>query len=116
MCPFGGSPRGSGSTTSVGKSWLRLPSPELIHEPILGNPGSTNPVACMNVAGPCTLDFETIEWMNAMSSTHSPSAATGSLSHLPHLPYWRQPNGEFITLSGADWKSSTASPGSNFSP
>ena len=69
---------------------------------MLGKPGSTNPVACMNVAGPCTFDFDTIEWMNAMSSTHSPSAATGSLSHLPQLPCCRQPNGDFITLSGAD--------------
>ena len=36
---------------------------------MLGKPGSTNPVFCMKVAGPCTLDLATIAGRNAMSST-----------------------------------------------
>ena len=38
-----------------------LPSPYEIHAPMHGNPGSTKPVFCMNVAGPCTFDFATME-------------------------------------------------------
>jgi len=54
---------------------------------MLGNPGSTKPVDCINVAGPCTFDFDTIEWMKAISSTHSPSADTGSLKwHFQFTP------------------------------
>ena len=38
-----------------------LPSPYEIHAPMLGNPGKTKPVFCMNVAGPWTFDLDTIE-------------------------------------------------------
>ena len=34
---------------------------------MLGKPGSTKPLFCMNVAGPWTFDLETSEWMKAMS-------------------------------------------------
>ena len=54
---------------------------------MLGKPGSTKPVFCMNVAGPWTFDFETIEWINAISSTHVASCGTRSLIHLPLWPY-----------------------------
>ncbi len=66
---------------------------------MLGKPGSTKPVFCMNVAGPCTFDFETIEWMKAMSSTHSARCGTRSLIHLPHWPYCRQAQG--LAMHGA---------------
>ena len=36
---------------------------------MLGKPGRTKPVACMNVAGPWTFDFDTMLWTKAMSST-----------------------------------------------
>ncbi len=42
----------SGSTTNTGRLSFMLPSAYDTHAPALGNPGSTNPVACMNVAGP----------------------------------------------------------------
>ena len=54
------------------------------HAPAAGNPGRTNPVFCMNVAGPCTFDFETKEWTKAISSTQLPRCGTRSLIHLPH--------------------------------
>ena len=50
----------------------------------------------MNVAGPWTLDFETIEWTNAMSSTQVARCGTRSLTHLPHCPYCFQPQGLFM--------------------
>jgi hypothetical protein len=70
----------------------------------------------MKVAGPWTLDLETMLWTNAMSSTTAPSGATQSLTHFPDWPYCRQPHGEASVLPGLDWKSSTFSPGSQGLP
>ena len=83
---------------------------------MLGNPGSTKPVFCMNVAGPCTFDFETIAGRNAMSSTQVARCGTRSLTHLPHWPYCRHFHGLAITAPGSLWNSSTLPPGSNFWP
>src|SRR5581483_1574024 len=69
--PFGANPRESGSTINVGRLLFMLPKAYEIQAPMLGKPGSTKPVFCMNVAGPWTFDLETIECKNAISSTHS---------------------------------------------
>ncbi len=58
--PFGANPRESGNTTNVGKFSFWDPKPYETHEPAAGNPGRINPVACMNVAGPCTFDLDTM--------------------------------------------------------
>src|SRR5205807_963125 len=100
----------------VGKLSVKLPSPYEIQAPMLGKPGSTKPVHCMNVAGPWTLDFEAIEWMKAMSSTQLARCGSRSLTHLPHLPCCRHCHGLFRQLPGTDWNSSTLPPGSNFWP
>src|SRR5204862_4431129 len=99
--PFGAKPRRSGSTTNVGKLSVSEPRPYEIHAPIAGKPGSTKPVFCMNVARPCTLDFEIIEWMNAMSSAHEPMCGTRSLIHLPHWPRGLHSHGLFISSPGS---------------
>src|SRR5436309_1797591 len=65
-----GSPRGSGSTTNVGRFWLRLPRPYEIHAPIVGYPGLMKPVFCKYTPGPCTFVADCIAIRNAMSSTH----------------------------------------------
>src|SRR6516164_7937114 len=91
--PLGAKPRVSGSTINVGRLSLRLPSPYEIQAPMCGNPGSTNPVFCMNVAGPCTFDLETIDGMKAMSSTQLARCGTRSLIHFPDCPYCFQPHG-----------------------
>ena len=59
--PFGGIPRGSGSTTKSGRLSFALPSAYETQLPALGKPGSTKPVFCMNVAGPWTFDFDISE-------------------------------------------------------
>ena len=71
---------------------------------MLGKPGRTKPVFCMNVAGPCTFDFATIEWMNAMSSTQDARWGTRPLTHLPHWPCCFQSQGLAITAPGLLWK------------
>src|SRR4051812_11879135 len=109
--PLGAKPRDSGSTTNVGRSWFRAPSPYEIQAPRLGNPGSTNPVFCKKVAGPCTFDFETIACRNAMSSTHVARCGTRPLIHLPHSPCCFHTQGLGITAPGELWNSSTLPPG-----
>src|ERR1041385_6965018 len=91
--PLGAKPRASGSTTNVGRLSVNAPRPYEIQAPKQGNPGNTNPLFCINVAGPWTLDFEVIEWMNATSSTHEPRCGTSSLTHLPHWPRCSQSHG-----------------------
>src|SRR5437867_6449748 len=98
---FGGKPRTSGSTTNVGRLSAVLPSPYEIHAPMLGKPGNTKPLFCMKVAGPWTFDFDTIEWMKAISSAHEPMCGTSSLIHLPHWPDCFQSHGLFITAPGS---------------
>src|SRR5688572_402412 len=114
--PFGGMPRGSGKTTNSGRFLLALPSAYVIQLPELGNPGRMNPVFCMNVAGPCTFDFDISEWTKAMSSTHLAVCGNRSLTHFPHLPCCFHPQGLGMTVPGLLWNSSTFSPGSHFSP
>src|SRR5204863_8888564 len=105
--PFGANPRTSGSTTNVGRFSFMLPRPYEIHAPICGKPGNRNPEFCMYVAGPWIFDFETIEWINAISSTHCASPGTKSLTHLPHWPYGLQLHGLFMQGPGSLWNSST---------
>ena len=98
--PLGANPRESGSTTNVGRFSLRLPRPYETQAPMLGKPGSTKPVFCMNVAGPCTFDLATIAGRNAMSSTQPARCGTRSLIHWPHWPYCRHFQGLVITAPG----------------
>ena len=60
---------------------------------MLGNPGSTKPVFCMNVAGPWTLDFEIMECRNAISSTHEARYGTRLLTHFPQARVASTPTG-----------------------
>ena len=83
---------------------------------MLGKPGKTNPVFCMNVAGPWTFDFEIIDGKNAISSTHSARCGTKLLIHFPDSPCCRHSHGLLMTGPGSLWNSSTVPPGSNFSP
>ncbi len=80
---------------------------------MLGKPGSTKPVFCMNVAGPWTFDFETIACRKAMSSTQPARCGSRSLTHLPHWPYCFHSHGLFMQAPGTLWNSSTLPPGSN---
>jgi len=81
-----------------------------------GKPGSTKPVFCRKVAGPCTFDFETIEYTKAISSAQPASCGSSPLIQRPDSPCRFQSQGLFITVPGLLWKSSTAPPGSNFCP
>jgi hypothetical protein len=81
-----------------------------------GKPGSTKPVFCMKVAGPCTLDLACMECTKAMSSAQDAMCGTSSLIHFPHWPRGFHSHGLFITAPGLLWNNSTLPPGSNFSP
>ena len=98
--PLGANPRESGRTTNVGRFWFKLPSPYETQPPMLGKPGSTNPVFCMKVAGPWTFDLATMAGKNAMSSTQPARWGTRSLIHLPHWPCCRHFQGLCITAPG----------------
>ena len=54
----------------------------------------------MNVAGPCTLDFATMECTNAISSTQEARCGTRLLTHLPHWPCCFHSHGLCITAPG----------------
>src|SRR5918998_2837233 len=114
--PLGANPRESGRATNVGRFSFSLPRPYETHAPMLGNPGSTKPVFCRKVAGPCTFDFAIMAGRNAMSSTHPARCGTRPLTYLPHSPCGFHGQGLAMTAPGELWKSSTLPPGSNFWP
>ena len=64
---------------------------------MLGKPGRTNPVFCMNVAGPWTFDFD--DHRRAGTPCRRRSSArcgTRSLIHLPHSPCCLHAQGLFM--------------------
>src|SRR5687767_10383244 len=76
-----------------------LPSPYVIHEPMLGRMNVSDPVCISSSAPPCREFDPHIDLMKQMSSTFFANRGNRSLTHAPLCPYCLNAHGDCSRLN-----------------
>src|SRR5437868_7948245 len=85
-------------TTKPGRFWHSLPSPYVIHAPMLGLPCIPFPLCIKKCAVVCSEKSPYMDRIIARSSTHSPTWGNRSLTGIPLCPYFLNSQGDLSTL------------------